>query len=516
MSPGTLHKYLLYFDSTFPYLHQNSVTITLGTSYGVNKGVDVFKTMAQPQGTYAKSLTYYPMGQVEERTDDLHTATYLAGSRDLSLVYADHYTDDYTNVSLVKDSNSKIHYLFGTAYSLRTQVIIIRGREYNPASRCLGTSTLRIATRNILFHDPEFADVTVPLSGAVNSLIARVEHTLNAYARLELGAATHCRILNLEKEKEAQFSLSEAESAAFDTEGAALQAQYQTECAGEISDAARARNKRLAKELYLSVCSRPYRKRIHLLRTLLEAFRRAMELGLDLSDETQLSGIFGDITFRVRYLDETPQALHRISTLNLAKADCIQDWTRIRSSKIATVFQDPMTSLNPVLTISKQITSVIINHQKVSEAEAWQKALELMKKVGIPNVENRFDDNQFQYSGGMRQRIAIALSCQSRILICDEPTTALDVTIQAQTLKLIKGLQKEFHYTIVFITHDLSVVANIADRVAVLYAGPATTVSGMTGGFDEDARHALMQADIFSYYIWAMGCSTQVPNECSF
>lgn len=111
---GTLHKYLLYFDSTFPYLHQNFVTITLGTSYSVNKGVDVFKTMTQTQGTYVKSLTYYPTGQVEESADDLHTATYLAGSRDLSLVYADHYTDDYTNVSLVKDSNSKIYYSFIT------------------------------------------------------------------------------------------------------------------------------------------------------------------------------------------------------------------------------------------------------------------------------------------------------------------------------------------------------------------------------------------------------------------
>ena len=99
--------------------------------------------------------------------------------------------------------------------------------------------------------------------------------------------------------------------------------------------------------------------------------------------------------------------------------------------------------------------------------------MELMKKVGIPNAENRFDDYPFQYSGGMRQRIviAIALSCQPKILICDEPTTALDVTIQAQILKLIKDLQKEFGYTIVFITHDLGVVANIADRVAVLVFG---------------------------------------------
>jgi oligopeptide transport system ATP-binding protein len=132
-----------------------------------------------------------------------------------------------------------------------------------------------------------------------------------------------------------------------------------------------------------------------------------------------------------------------------------------------------MTSLNPIITIGKQITSVILKHQDCSEIEARARALELMKKVGIPNAENRFDDYPFQYSGGMRQRIviAIALSCQPKILICDEPTTALDVTIQAQILKLLKDLQKEFNYTIVFITHDLGVVANIADRVAVLYGG---------------------------------------------
>ena len=116
--------------------------------------------------------------------------------------------------------------------------------------------------------------------------------------------------------------------------------------------------------------------------------------------------------------------------------------------------------------------------------------MELMKKVGIPNAENRFDDYPFQYSGGMRQRIviAIALSCQPKILICDEPTTALDVTIQAQILQLIKDLQKEFHYTTVFITHDLGVVANVADRVAVLYAGQIVEIGTVEEIF-YDPRH---------------------------
>ena len=109
---GTYHKYLLYFDDTFPYIHQNFLTIKLGTSYSVNKGVDAFDTMTQSQGTYVKSTTYYPSGAVEESADDLHTATYLAGSRELNLVYQDLYVDDYTSVSLVKNSGSRIFYSF--------------------------------------------------------------------------------------------------------------------------------------------------------------------------------------------------------------------------------------------------------------------------------------------------------------------------------------------------------------------------------------------------------------------
>ena len=173
-----------------------------------------------------------------------------------------------------------------------------------------------------------------------------------------------------------------------------------------------------------------------------------------------------------------------------------KDLAQIRGKRIATVFQDPMTSLNPILTIGDQISSIILKHQNCSEREAKIRAIELMKKVGIPNAESRYDDYPFQYSGGMRQRIviAIALSCQPKILICDEPTTALDVTIQAQILKLIKDLQKEFGYTIVFITHDLGVVANIADRVAVLYAGQIVELGTVEDVF-YDPRHP---------YTWAM------------
>lgn len=149
------------------------------------------------------------------------------------------------------------------------------------------------------------------------------------------------------------------------------------------------------------------------------------------------------------------------------------EWETIRGGKIATIFQDPMTSLNPIVTIGKQIVEVIVKHQNKSKDEAKQLAIDYMDKVGIPDPIKRFNEYPFQYSGGMRQRIviAIALACRPDVLICDEPTTALDVTIQAQILDLLKSLQEEYHFSTIFITHDLGVVAAIADRVAVMYAG---------------------------------------------
>ena len=158
---------------------------------------------------------------------------------------------------------------------------------------------------------------------------------------------------------------------------------------------------------------------------------------------------------------------------DLTKLKTDKDWEGIRGAKIATVFQDPMTSLNPIRTIGSQITEVIEKHQQVSKAEAKEQAIDIMNRVGIPDADKRFDEYPFEYSGGMRQRIviAIALSCHPEILICDEPTTALDVTIQAQIIRLIKELQEELGFTTIYITHDLGVVANVADRVGVMYGG---------------------------------------------
>ena len=282
----------------------------------------------------------------------------------------------------------------------------------------------------------------------------------------------------------------------YDTKMSELKTKYDAVVKGSISENTKKRNEVLAKEVYLSIGRYSFTKRVKLLNKLLSALKTAMETGVDLSDDAQRNAVFDKVAFRVKYLDETADKLHGTCVLNLANVKYAKDWYQIRGKKIATVFQDPMTSLNPIITIGKQITSIIMKHQDVTESEARAKALDLMKKVGIPNAEARFDDYPFQYSGGMRQRIviAIALSCQPKILICDEPTTALDVTIQAQILKLLKDLQKEFNYTIVFITHDLGVVANIADRVAVVYAGQIIELASVDEIF-YDPRHP---------YTWAL------------
>ena len=265
-----------------------------------------------------------------------------------------------------------------------------------------------------------------------------------------------------------------------------------------LSKAVLDRNQILAYEIALSIGRYPIRQQLLFTRTLSKAFKEAMMKGEDLRDMDVLNRIFQTCVFYVQFrsVDEANGILNGYAITDCAHVKYANDWQLIRGCRIATVFQDPMTSLNPVITIGQQIMTVILKHQKCSREEAKKRTLEIMEKVGIPEPAKRFDDYPFQYSGGMRQRIviAIALSCQPKILICDEPTTALDVTIQAQILQLIKDLQKDLGFTTVYITHDLGVVANVAERVAVLYAGQIVEIGTVEEIF-YDPKHP---------YTWAL------------
>lgn len=172
---------------------------------------------------------------------------------------------------------------------------------------------------------------------------------------------------------------------------------------------------------------------------------------------TQSARVTGKIEYQGKNLLELPE----------------RDMRDIRGNEISMIFQEPMTSLNPVYKIGAQISETLLLHKDISPREAFQQSLEMLKKVGIPRPEDIMDEYPHQLSGGMRQRImiAIAMACNPKLLIADEPTTALDVTIQAQILELMKGISKDLGTSILLITHDLGVVAEMCDRVAVMYAG---------------------------------------------
>ncbi|MEQ6353891.1 ABC transporter ATP-binding protein [Lysinibacillus sp. M3] len=181
---------------------------------------------------------------------------------------------------------------------------------------------------------------------------------------------------------------------------------------------------------------------------------------------------------------------------DLAQYRTEREWLSIRGKEVAMVTQDPMTSLNPLKTIGKQIEECVHLHQRLKGKAAYEETLKLLKDVGIHDVEKRYKQYPHEFSGGMRQRIviAIALACKPKILICDEPTTALDVTIQAQILQLLKNLQQKYGLTTVYITHDLGVVAKVADRIAVMYAGDIIEV-GKTHEIFFNGKHP---------YTWAL------------
>ena len=181
-------------------------------------------------------------------------------------------------------------------------------------------------------------------------------------------------------------------------------------------------------------------------------------------------------------------------TITLDGEDLLQlsesEMSKIRGSKIALIIQDPMTSLNPVFSIGNQVTEAIRIHQDIPKRSVMEKALEVLRKVNIPAAESRVRDYPHQMSGGMRQRVvgAIGISCQPLVLIADEPTTSLDVTIQAQYLKLLKDLQQESDMSLIFITHDFGIVAKMCDRVAVMYAGKIVELGSVRDIFNKPSH----------------------------
>lgn len=190
----------------------------------------------------------------------------------------------------------------------------------------------------------------------------------------------------------------------------------------------------------------------------------------------------------------TPQGMYKRGQIRFQGTELIakseKEMQAIRGKEIGMIFQDPMTSLNPMMRVGRQITEVLLKHEKMSKQAANARGIELLKLVGIPSAERRFQQYPHEFSGGMRQRvvIAMALAANPKLLIADEPTTALDVTIQAQILDLMKDLQKKIGMSIIFITHDLGVVARMADRVAVMYAGQIVE-TGTVSEIFYDPRH---------------------------
>ena len=420
------------------------------------------------------------------------------------IIFSDESLADFT-VKLGDAQNRKIRSI---AAKLDEYAKLENGADIYKQMKCLESEAKRKASLSV--EEEEALDKELSELNYQRAETFNLKQTIDPKAEREKLKETSAKLSDLDRQIKAmeakkketikartvQAKQDTAYQEEYSRKMAQLKAKYDSLCAAPITAAQKERNLELAKEVYLSIGRYDFITKQKILIKLMSCLKEAMRQGLDLNDDTVRNDVFAPAIFRVKLLDETPEKLHGKCIFDLANVKYPKDLSQVRGKRIATVFQDPMTSLNPILTIGEQITSIILKHQDCSESEARVRAIELMKKVGIPNAENRFDDYPFQYSGGMRQRIviAIALSCQPRILICDEPTTALDVTIQAQILKLIKDLQKEFGYTIVFITHDLGVVANIADRVAVLYAGQIVELGTVEEVF-YDPRHP---------YTWAM------------
>ena len=392
---------------------------------------------------------------------------------------------------------------------IRNQILIIRDRDYNIASRCIGTPTLRIVLRNLL---PYLVSV-IMLRMALTIPEAIGNEVFITYIGLGLSVETPSlgNLVNDGRKVMMQAGLR-------------YQLLYPTLILSFVtiafylignafSDAADPKNHLqlggypMTQDPILSVRGLQIRfglrgRTLHAIRDIdLDLYRGEVlalvgESGSGKSVFTKsfmgLLDANGSITGGSIDYYPTPGC----APLHLAALKTEKEWLTVRGREIAMVMQDPMTSLNPLKTIGEQIAEAVTLHQGLKGAAAREKTLEYLRDVGISDPALRYKQYPHEFSGGMRQRvvIAIALACNPKILLCDEPTTALDVTIQAQILQLLRQMREKYHLTIVLITHDLGVVANLADRVAVMYAGDIVEI-GTADEIYYDPRHP---------YTWAL------------
>ena len=399
---------------------------------------------------------------------------------------------------------------------IRNQVVIFRDRDYNLASRCLGSSTLRIVIKNLL---PQMVSVimlqtSLAIPGAIGDEVFLTYIGLGIpTSQASLGNLVEAgRVLMMDSTLRYQLVFPAAVVAfitiAFYIIGNAF---------SDAADPQESRLRRRGMENYLqnkevilsvkdlSVCFSLRGKSLHAIRGVsLDVYKgeSLAIVGESGSGKSVLTKNFIGLLDKNGTIDKGEILFEG---MDLAKFKTEREWAKIRGKKIAMVMQDPMTSLNPLKTIGWQISEALILNRGMNHAQAKAETLNILKDVGISEPERRYKQYPHEFSGGMRQRvvIAIAVACSPEILICDEPTTALDVTIQAQILSLIKDLCRKYGMTTIYITHDLGVVANVADRIAVMYAGDIVEV-GTSEEVFFDPKHP---------YTWALMSSLPQLGE---
>ena len=390
-----------------------------------------------------------------------------------------------------------------TARLVRNQVLIIRDRDYNLASRCLGTATWRIMAKNLL---PYLVSIlTLRMALAIPAAIGNEVFITYIGLGVPLEIPTLGNLIKAGQTVMMESTLSYQLSSRSSSCPSSPSRSTSWATPSRMPPIPRITSSKgghiMETETILSV--RDLDVKFTLRGQVLHAIR-GISLDVHRGESLAIVGESGSgksvftKTF-MGLLDSNGSVTAgeiRYNGQDLAGYTTDQQWRTIRGREIAMVMQDPMTSLNPLKTIGDQIEEAIVLHQGLKGAEAHAQVLQVLEEVGIDQPERRSKQYPHEFSGGMRQRvvIAIAVACRPKILICDEPTTALDVTIQAQILQLIKDLQKKYDLTTIYITHDLGVVANVADRIAVMYAGDIVEIGTCEEVF-YDPRHP---------YTWAL------------